>query len=156
MICTLYNERFFCEFSKKSDYEKSQTSNPNMQVVAQPLATITQPMSNIENQFVQPQALLVPSYASMLNSSQGQIYTETTPLPNIIHSNQTSSESIMTNSNEGQVSARTMTSPSPKPGVKPIPGSFIQPSSASPTNNKQNLPLPISEIEPLQLDCSEA
>ena len=133
----ILNKRNFCEFSKKKDYEQSQIFNPNEPIVTQPFATITQPMSNIENPVVQTQALLVSS--SMLNSTQGQINTETTPLPNIIHSNQTS-ESIMTHSKEGQMSARTMNSPSPKPEGKLKPASIIQP----------------PEIEHLQPDYNEA
>ena len=77
---------FFCEFPKKSDYEnsKSQISNPDMSIVAQPMATITQPINNMGNQFAQApygQAFLIPSNGAMLNSTEGQVSAGTITSP---------------------------------------------------------------------------
>ena len=98
-----------------------------MSIVAQPVATITQSMNNMGNQFAQApygQAFLIPSNAAMFNST------------------------------EGQVSARTMTSPSTKPEVIQTSDSITHQSSALPLNSPPNVSTP--KMEPLQPECTEA
>ena len=113
-----------------------------MPINAQPITSITQPMSNVGNQIVQipaGQVFMVPSYSTMSNSSQGQACFQTTSLPTTLHSDLTSSES---------------TSKSVKP--EKTTESSYQPSSILPPNNHQNTPNSTPQIELLQPDSSQA
>ena len=84
-------------------------------------------MNNMGNQFAQApygQTFLMPSNAAIFDST------------------------------EGQVSARTMTSPSAKLKVKQTSESITHQSSALPLSSPRNAPTP--KMEPLQPDCTEA
>ena len=114
-----------------------------MPINAQPITSITQPMSNVGNQIVQTptgQVFMVPSYSTKSNSSQGQACVQITSLPTTLHSDLTSSES---------------TSKSAKPEAKTTESSY-QPSSILPPNNHQNTPNSTPQIELLQPDSSQA
>ena len=142
---------------------------------------ITQPLCNMGHQIVQTpygQTTLVPSNATMLSSTQGQIYAHTTPtaqpgsypvqpsnavpknpysaqsVPLHSNVNQMSSQSATTNSTVGQVIAQTLTSPLTESEKQhKAPQAFTQPFPAVTSNYQKPLP-PINnpQSEPSQPD----
>ena len=120
-------------------------TNSNLPINSQPITSITRPMTNMGNQIVQTQygqAFMVPSYSTLINSTQEQTCTQTTSSPNTMHSDQTSS-------------GTSTTSSSAKPEIKTTE-SITQPSSVLSPDNQPNAPISTPNIELPQPNSSEA